>query len=191
MYAHHTFSLQLEKQTSITTTWKAKRILPQTWNHNLWSACQEQSNPSGNWEWCSCCCCYVTSVVSDSVWPHRQQPTRLTCPWDSPSKNTGWVTISFSNAWKWKVKGNLLSRVWLFTTPWTAAYQAPLSMWFSRQKYWSGVPLPRMVLIQTYWSAFHVWQDDQNDRFKYYWNKETTKLMCFSCLGRPYKQTKI
>jgi len=51
-----------------------------------------------------------------------------------------WVAISFSNAWKWKVK--LLSRVRLFATPWTAAYQAPLSMGFSRQEYWSGVPLP-------------------------------------------------
>ena len=49
-----------------------------------------------------------------------------------------WVAISFSNAWKWKVKGKSLSRVWLFTTPWTAAYQAPPSMGFSRQEYWSG-----------------------------------------------------
>ena len=53
-----------------------------------------------------------------------------------------WVAISFSNAWKWKVKVKLLSRVWLFATPWTAAHQAPPSMGFSRQEYWSGVPLP-------------------------------------------------
>ena len=53
-----------------------------------------------------------------------------------------WVAISFSNAWKWKVKVKSLSRNRLFTTPWTAAYQAPPSMGFSRQKYWSGVPLP-------------------------------------------------
>ena len=58
-----------------------------------------------------------------------------------------WVAISFSNAWKWKVKVKSLSRVWLFVTPWTAAYQAPLSMGFSRQEYWSGVPLPSPVLI--------------------------------------------
>ena len=50
------------------------------------------------------------------------------------------VTISFSNAWKWKVKGKSLSRVQLFTTPWTAAYEAPLSMRFSRQEYWSRGP---------------------------------------------------
>ena len=53
-----------------------------------------------------------------------------------------WVAISFSNAWKWKVKVKSLSHVPLLATPWTAAYQAPLSMGFSRQEYWSGVPFP-------------------------------------------------
>ena len=53
-----------------------------------------------------------------------------------------WVAISFSNAWKWKVKVKSLNHVRLFTTPWTAAYQAPLSMGLSRQEYWSGVPSP-------------------------------------------------
>ena len=53
-----------------------------------------------------------------------------------------WAAISFSNARKWKVKVNLLSRVWLLATPWTAAHEAPRSMGFSRQEYWSGVPLP-------------------------------------------------
>ena len=53
-----------------------------------------------------------------------------------------WAAISFSNAWKGKVKVKSLSCVWLAATPWTAAYQAPPSMGFSRQEYWSGVPLP-------------------------------------------------
>ena len=53
-----------------------------------------------------------------------------------------WVAISFSDAWKWKVKVKSLSRDRLLATPWTAAYQAPLSMGFSRQEAWSGVPLP-------------------------------------------------
>ena len=53
-----------------------------------------------------------------------------------------WAAISFSNVWKWKVKMKSLSCVWFFVTPWTAAYQAPPSMGFSRQEYWSGVPLP-------------------------------------------------
>ena len=53
-----------------------------------------------------------------------------------------WVAISFSNAWKWKVKGKSLSCIRLLATPWTAAHQAPPSMGFSRQEYWSRVLLP-------------------------------------------------
>ena len=57
-----------------------------------------------------------------------------------------WVAISFSNAWKWKVKVKSLSGVRLFETPWTAAHQAPPSMGFSRQEYWSGVPSPSPIV---------------------------------------------
>ena len=56
-----------------------------------------------------------------------------------------WVAISFFNAWKGKMKVKLLSRVRLLATPWTAAYQAPPPMGFSRQEYWSWVPLPSPV----------------------------------------------
>ena len=56
-----------------------------------------------------------------------------------------WVAISFSNSWKWKAKVKSLSRAQLLATPWTAAYQAPPSMGFSRQEYWSGVSLPSPV----------------------------------------------
>ena len=58
-----------------------------------------------------------------------------------------WVAISFSNAWKCKVKVKLLSRVRLLATPWTAAYQVPPSMGFSRQEYWSGLPLPSPIMV--------------------------------------------
>ena len=58
------------------------------------------------------------------------------------ARTLDWVAISFSNARKWKVKVKSLSHVQLLATPWTAAYQAPPSMGFSRQEYWSGVPLP-------------------------------------------------
>ena len=61
-----------------------------------------------------------------------------------------WVAISFSNAWKWKVKVKSLSRVRPSATPWAAAYQAPLSMGFSRQEYWSGVPLPSPIFLFRY-----------------------------------------
>ena len=53
-----------------------------------------------------------------------------------------WVAISFSNAWKWKVKVKSLSHAQLLATPWTAAHQSPPSMGLSRQEYWSGLPLP-------------------------------------------------
>ena len=66
----------------------------------------------------NCGCCWVASVVSDSVLPYRRQPTRLPCPWDSPGKN----------AWKWKVKLKWLRCVRLFEPPWTAAHQAPPSL---------------------------------------------------------------
>ena len=63
------------------------------------------------------------------------------------AKTLEWVAISFSNARKWKVKVKSLSRVWILATPWTAAYQAPLSIGFSKQEYWSGVPLPSPYLL--------------------------------------------
>ena len=65
-----------------------------------------------------------------------------------------WVAISYSNAWKWKVKVKLLSRVRPSATPWTAAYKAPPSMGFSRQKYWSGVPLPSP--FSRIWASYYV-----------------------------------
>ena len=131
--------------------------------------------------------------MSYSLRPHRRQPNRILCPWDSSDKNTGvdchfllqymkvksesevaqscptlsgpndrsrpgssihgisqartleWVAISFSNEWKWKGKVTSLSCVRLLATPWTAAYQAPPSMGFSRQEYWSGLPLPSQL----------------------------------------------
>ena len=61
-----------------------------------------------------------------------------------------WVAISFSNAWKWKMKVKSLRRARLLATPWTGAYQVLASMGFSRQEYWSGVPLPSPPLsLQT------------------------------------------
>ena len=76
--------------------------------------------------------------VSDSVQPHGRQPTSLPRPWDFPGKNTG-VGCHFLLQC---VKVKTLSRVRLLATPYIAAYQAPSSMGFSRQEYWSGLPLP-------------------------------------------------
>ena len=73
--------------------------------------------------------------MSDSVRLHRQQPTRLRCPWDSPGKNTGVGCHFLLHCVKLKSESEVTCRVWLFVTPWTAAYQAPPSMGFSRQEY--------------------------------------------------------
>ena len=74
--------------------------------------------------------------------PIDGSPPGFPVPGILQARTPKWVAISFSNAWKWRVKGKSLSRVWLLATPWTTAYQAPPSMGFSRQEYWSGVPLP-------------------------------------------------
>ena len=71
--------------------------------------------------------------------PKDGSPPGSPVPGILQARTLEWVAISFSNAWEWEVKVKLLSRVWLLATPWTAAYQAPLSMGFSRQEYWSGV----------------------------------------------------
>ena len=74
--------------------------------------------------------------------PIDGSPTGSPVPGILQARTLEWVAISFSNAWKWKVKVKSLSCVRLLATPWTAAYQAPATMGFSRQEYWSEVPLP-------------------------------------------------
>ena len=73
------------------------------------------------------------------------------------AKTLEWVAISFSNAWKWKVKVRSFSHVGLFATPWTAAHQAPPSTGFSRQEYWSGLPF----------SSPSYFLEDPNDSLMY------------------------
>ena len=74
--------------------------------------------------------------------PIDGSPTGSTIPGILQARTLEWAAVSYSNACKWKVKVKSLSRVRLFATPWTTAYQAPPSMGFSRQEYWSRVPLP-------------------------------------------------
>ena len=77
-----------------------------------------------------------------------------------------WVALSFSNAWKWKVKVKSLSRVWLLATPWTAAHQAPPSMGFSRQEYGSGVPLPSLDRHVEIWVIFVLVLDNFRSQYQ-------------------------
>ena len=80
--------------------------------------------------------------MSDSVRPHRWQPTRLCHPWDSPGKNTGVGCHFLLQCMKVKSESEVAQSCPTLATPWTAAYQAPPSIGFSRQEDWSGVPLP-------------------------------------------------
>ena len=76
--------------------------------------------------------------------PIDGSPPGPTVPGVLQARTLEWVAISSSNAWQWKVKVKSPSCVRLLVTPWTAAYQAPPSMGFSRQEYWSGLPLPSL-----------------------------------------------
>ena len=95
--------------------------------------------------------CYAKSLQS---FPTLCDPIDSSLP-GSPipgilqARTLEWAAISFSNAWKWKVKVKSLSHVQLLATPWTAGCQAPPPMGFSRQEYWSGVPLPSPSLLST------------------------------------------
>ena len=96
--------------------------------------------------------------------PIDSSPPGSPVPGILKARTLEWVAISFSNAWKWKVKLKSLSHVRLLATPWTAAYQAPPSMGFSRQKYWSGVPLYSAYKlnkqgdhIQPWHTPFPIW----------------------------------
>ena len=92
---------------------------------------------------------YAAAATSLQLCPTLCDPTDGTPPGSTvpgilQARTLEWVAISFSNAWKWNRS---------VTTQWTAAHQAPPSMGFSRQEYWSGVPLPsprmkyRLILI--------------------------------------------
>ena len=81
--------------------------------------------------------------------PHRRQPTRMPRPWDSLGKNTGVGCHFLLQCMKVKSESEVVQSCPTLSTPWTAVYQAPPSMGFSRQKYWSGVPLPSPIVFTT------------------------------------------
>ena len=87
--------------------------------------------------------------------PRDRSPPGSPIPGILQARALEWAAISFSNAWKCKVKGKSLSYVRILATPWTTAYQAPLSMGFSRQEYWSGVSLPS-PLYRSIWSLIYL-----------------------------------
>ena len=86
--------------------------------------------------------------------PRDGSPPGSPFPGVLQARTLEWVAISFSNGWKWKVKVKSLSCLQLSATPWTVAYQAPPSMGFSRQEYWSGLPFPSPFY---FWVALNHW----------------------------------
>ena len=95
----------------------------------------------------ACKCVAAAAAKSLQLCPTLCDPTDGPTPCSRipgilQARTLEWVAISFSKAWKWKVKVKSFSCVCLLATPWTAAYQSPPSMGFSRQEYWGGVPLP-------------------------------------------------
>ena len=89
--------------------------------------------------------------------PIDGSPPGSSVPGILQARTLEWVAISFSNAWKWKVKVKSLSRARLLATSWTAAHQAPLSIGFSRQEYWSGVPRPSPWVPTPSYKRVCVW----------------------------------
>ena len=104
--------------------------------------------------------------MADSVRPHRWQPTRLPHPWDSPGKNTGVGCHFLLQCMKVKSESEVAQlclgtwghcQSWgRLATPWAVAHQAPPSMGFSRQEYWSGVPLPSPRQWSTYSNYINI-----------------------------------
>ena len=117
--------------------------------------------------------------------PINGSPQGSTIPGILQARTLERVAISFSNAWKWKMKVKSFSHVRLLATPWTAAYQATRSMGFCRQEYWSGLPLPSLIcrtrdgqmstqqkhiflgLLQASLQLF-LYSDDRETKFNWY-----------------------
>ena len=118
----------------ITEKWKYSTVLGQRSPSRLWKELYTLIAAAKSLQSCPTLCDPIDGSPPGPTVPGILQPRTLE-----------WVAISSSNAWKWKVKVKSLSRVRLLATPWTAAYQAPSSIGFSRQEYWSGLPLPSTI----------------------------------------------
>jgi len=87
-------------------------------------------------------CCSVTKSSPTLCDTMDHSPARLLCPWDFPGKNTEVGCHFLLQCMKVKSESEVAQSCLTLATPWTAAHQTPPSMGFSRQEYWSGVPLP-------------------------------------------------
>ena len=119
--------------------------------------------------------------MSDSVQPQRWQPTRLPRPWDSPGKNTGVGCHFLLRCMKVRSESEVAQSCLTLVTPWTAAYQAPPSMGFSRQEDWSGVPLPSPLYSP--WGHKRVRHDLVSKQQQI--DKEKSMVFIFNHLNSP------
>ena len=103
-----------------------------------------------DWTNSTLCFCWVASVMSDSVRPHRRQPTRLPRPWDSPGKNTGVGCHFLLQCMKAKSESEVAQSCPTFSDPMDYSPPGPPSMWFSKPEYWIGVPLPSPIPPYTF-----------------------------------------
>ena len=132
--------------------------------------------------------CYAAAAKSLQLCPTLCDPIDGSPP-GSPipgifqARTLEWAAISFSSAWKWKVKVKSLSLIRLFVTPWTAAYQAPPPMGSSRQEYWGGMPLPsptnvwdecNYAVVWAFFGIAFLWDWNENWPFPVLW-----KLLSF------------
>ena len=127
------FSVCRIRSKLLAITYKASQELTPAWSPPL---------PITNWALLVfLMLCYAKSLqlCQTLCGPIDGSPPASPVPGILQARTLEWVAISFSNARKWKVKVKSLIRVWLLATPWTAAFQAPPSMGFSRQEYWSGM----------------------------------------------------
>ena len=97
--------------------------------------------------------------MSDSVWPHRRQPTRLPCPWDSPGKNTGVGCHFLLQCTKVKSESEVAQLCPTLSDPIDCSLPGFSILGFSKQKYWSGVPLPSPpALVGTFFTTELPWK---------------------------------
>ena len=140
-------------------TWKRR-----TWKNNAWTVSAAAAAAAKSLQSCPTLC--------DTI---DRSPPGFPVPRVLQARTLEWVAISFSNARKWKVKVRSLSRVQLLATPWTAAYQVPLSMEFSRQEYWSGVPLPSPLGLTSLFLQSSLFIGARNKELRTYGQQNTYK----------------
>ena len=165
----------------------------------LWFSCLVGSHSALVFRTFNSCSAKLLQSCPTLCDPTDGSPPGSPIPGILQARTLEWVAISFSNAWKWKVKVKSLSHVWLFTTRWTVAHQVPLSMGFSRQEYWSGVPLPSpnscsgVTITNSYLSSryqylyayIYLWSLNSPERYvlgsvAYDWGNRGPRVKCLN-----------